>query len=178
MTDNEAAEIARQLSAGEQEALKSRINVYLFAVTIADQSLKAKGLINIVRIDHRRHENMLTELGNAVLAALQPAPEPAQAGGAVTVVSLLNETSSDLDEALDRIADLETALASAKSRLRQAEDNASSYRAFVEQVAGRIDGNDKDCVFAYLDFKREARELIERQKAKAAALARESEDTK
>lgn len=70
-----------QLTEGEQNALSRWINIDREFVNEFEKGLQAKGLIRIVRIDHHRHQNMLTDAGRAVLAqAASGQPEAVNRG--------------------------------------------------------------------------------------------------
>jgi len=68
-----------QLTEGEQNALSRWINIDREFVNEFEKGLQAKGLIRIVRIDHHRHQNMLTDSGHTVLAQA-PTGQPEGAG--------------------------------------------------------------------------------------------------
>jgi len=86
-----------QLTAGEQSALSRWINIDREFVNEFEKGLQAKGLIRIVRIDHHRHQNMLTDAGRAVLAQAQ-AGQPEAEGGGVDYQTMWFAVSKQLAE--------------------------------------------------------------------------------
>lgn len=137
--NNEAAEIARQLSADERDALQDsgwNSRIYIderdTTITVYDK-LFLKGLLQRTIFDVQGERDVyytILPLGRDVLAALQPASEPAQAGGATGDLTAWRKSweewakvglPSRVRPTDNTVADLETALASAESRLRQAE---------------------------------------------------------
>ena len=72
-----AGDVWAALSEKHQLALQNWIGVDRHVVNEIEKHLRDKGLINIVRIDHNRHQNMITAFGCEVLAAGEVTPQPA-----------------------------------------------------------------------------------------------------
>jgi len=171
-----------QLTAGEQSALSRWINIDREFVNEFEKGLQAKGLIRIVRIDHHRHQNMLTDAGRAVLAQAQAGQPEAEGEADLRVIKRLKELRHEYhygnltdygkdnlialagemllrgDTSLQSLIDMQAALAASLERekaLRAALAYYANPTLYVAKVTTYKTGDlDVDCELLYEGGKR------------------------